>query len=897
MKKIILSLVILFSLSLNTFAVRNWYFSSSGNDVTGNGTIGTPYASITKLNAIMSSVVAGDSILLKCGDTFFGAISITKSGTSSNPIVVASYGTGAKPIVTGFVTTSGWTSIGGGIYRIGLSAAGANFDMKMITMDGVIQRMGRYPNYNTTDEGWLLYESHSSSGTQTITDNQLTSIPTYGGYNWTGAEVVMKPYSYVLDRHLINSQSSGTLTLAPALDFTGASDGYYGTNDYGYFFQNDLRTLDQLGEWYWKKSVDSLYMYFGGNNPTSYVIKASVINDGVSVSTGYFGGSVTPYDYITIKNLNIDGFNRNGIFSFNNTNIIEKSNTITNAFTGIFGWHVLNNLADSNDISKCLNLGIHTPQYSFPNTITNNKIHFIGQYHGLTGNSSAVRAIEVSGDNGTSVNNSNLTNIQYNFIDTVGYTGIYFNGSNIQIKNNFINYYCNLLDDGGGIYTYADTSSVNRVVDANIVINGIGDRKGRPENNPMTHALYNDGGSRFITWKNNTAWGADGEGVILNDPISVKVDNNTLYKTFHGIDYTRFPGAGYSPYPNNDTITNNIIWGLEINIGFVDNKLQDPNSTRTFVQDFTGFGPIDNNKYINTTTAGPMNIYYTKHSYDSLFNSANVYNGNGNLSYASWKSFSGKDVSSTLLSNSPTNQIYYNPSNSSAPSNFNTFSKKDISGTIYNNSVTVPSWGSIILYDNGLVPIANAGSDFSITLPTSSTTITGSASDPDGTVSSITWSKVSGPTVTITNGSTSTPTISSITTAGTYVFRITVIDNSGATSTDDVILTVNASTGNISPISIVGSTQTITYPTVTSVTLSGNGTDADGTISSHTWAQVSGPNSSTITTSGIYNPTISNLIPGKYVFSLTVVDNLGAINVNTTTINVNKNFFHGKKLF
>ena len=42
-------------------------------------------------------------------------------------------------------------------------------------------------------------------------------------------------------------------------------------------------------------------------------------------------------------------------------------------------------------------------------------------------------------------------------------------------------------------------------------------------------------------------------------------------------------------------------------------------------------------------------------------------------------------------------------------------------------------------------PVANAGSDINITLPTNSVTLAGSGSDADGTVASYQWAKVSGP--------------------------------------------------------------------------------------------------------------------------------------------------------
>lgn len=90
-------------------------------------------------------------------------------------------------------------------------------------------------------------------------------------------------------------------------------------------------------------------------------------------------------------------------------------------------------------------------------------------------------------------------------------------------------------------------------------------------------------------------------------------------------------------------------------------------------------------------------------------------------------------------------------------------------------------------------PTADAGSNQSITLPTSQVTVNGSSSsDPDGTINTYLWTKMSGPaTFTITNPNNASTTITGLV-AGTYVFRLTVTDDDGAQDTDDVQITVEA---------------------------------------------------------------------------------------------------------
>lgn len=88
-------------------------------------------------------------------------------------------------------------------------------------------------------------------------------------------------------------------------------------------------------------------------------------------------------------------------------------------------------------------------------------------------------------------------------------------------------------------------------------------------------------------------------------------------------------------------------------------------------------------------------------------------------------------------------------------------------------------------------PTANAGTDQTITLPTSSVTLTGSGNDSDGSISAYAWTKISGTGGTIVSPTSATTSVTGLT-AGTYVFRLTVTDNASATGTDDITVTVNA---------------------------------------------------------------------------------------------------------
>jgi hypothetical protein len=180
-------------------------------------------------------------------------------------------------------------------------------------------------------------------------------------------------------------------------------------------------------------------------------------------------------------------------------------------------------------------------------------------------------------------------------------------------------------------------------------------------------------------------------------------------------------------------------------------------------------------------------------------------------------------------------------------------------------------------------PTANAGADQTITLPANSVTLNGSGTDPDGSISSYSWTKVSGGAASITSPSSASTTITGLA-AGPYTFRLTVTDNSGASAIDDVNITVNSATNQI-PTAIAGADQTITLP-ANSVTLNGSGTDPDGIISSYSWTKVSG-GTATITSPSSASTTVTGLTAGPYIFRLTVTDNSGATASDDVNITVN----------
>jgi hypothetical protein len=128
-------------------------------------------------------------------------------------------------------------------------------------------------------------------------------------------------------------------------------------------------------------------------------------------------------------------------------------------------------------------------------------------------------------------------------------------------------------------------------------------------------------------------------------------------------------------------------------------------------------------------------------------------------------------------------------------------------------------------------------------LEQSPTQLIATATDTDGSIKSYQWQQISGPNITLTNSAQATlsftsPTVLLSEGKQTLQFALTVTDNENAQTTKQVTLEVTPV--NQAPTIIIEAPTSINEATETQ--LIANATDADGSIKSYQWQQVSGPN-------------------------------------------------------
>jgi ELWxxDGT repeat protein len=188
-----------------------------------------------------------------------------------------------------------------------------------------------------------------------------------------------------------------------------------------------------------------------------------------------------------------------------------------------------------------------------------------------------------------------------------------------------------------------------------------------------------------------------------------------------------------------------------------------------------------------------------------------------------------------------------------------------------------------------VAPVANAGDDVTVNEQTTVNLSAVASNDSDGNIVSYLWVQISGAAVTITSADQQQASFIApdITQTEVLVFQLTVTDDDGDTDSDTISITVNASS-NVLPAVVAAND--VTVNATDTVELAATASDADGTIASYSWAQISGD----------FNPSLSNAdtasasftapsiqFGGSAVFQITVTDDFGASATDTLTVTVN----------
>jgi len=661
-------LVLIFLLSYIAVSATDYYISTSGNDTNTGLSTSTPWKTIAKVNSAFANMKPGDQILFNRGDTFYGSLVISKSGTSGSPITLGAYGAGEKPIITGFTTVTSWIHLGNNIWE-STNTVSKLTTCNMVTINNVNTPMGRYPKANAANGGYLTIQSHS--GNTSITSSDLTGAP-----DWTGAEVVVRVNRFTINKSKIASQKGSSLVLGTATIYE-PGDGF------GFFIQNDSRILTSQGEWCYIPSTHKIRVYSTGQP--------------LNVKVASIERLITPNaNYLNFENISFTGANEFAFYNWDNTPRYNHININNNTFSsmGIGAIYTLTNYLDiENNIITDSNCGAISVSYGSHNNIKNNTVQNIGAFPGMRtssyyGTNSAVE----SGD-------SPKLSLENNRIINTGYCGISFYGDSILVKNNFIDTFCTVLDDGGGIYTYTGirTPLKDGKINGNIVINGVGNPYGEV-GECIAAGIYLDERSKNIEVLNNSISDVREAGIVLNTPVgNINVHNNTIVNASTYQYYSTYWGTG--EFPTGNRVISNIFVAK-----YKYNQLYTPSDANQKCLSFWLSNPPGNNddaiSLINASTTLDSNYYARPVSDDKTIRISPMEYYTQFKTLAEWQIISGQDANSHI---SPVTIIdaedilfFYNETAVNKPI---TLSKPmiDVKGVKYANSIELLPFTSLVL--------------------------------------------------------------------------------------------------------------------------------------------------------------------------------------------------------
>lgn len=832
--------IILLFVTSNLFAT-NYYVSATGNDGSTGISPGTAWQSITKVNAFVFA--AGDSILFKRGDTFYGGIVLKRSSLN-----FGAYGTGAKPLITGFTTVTSWTNTSGSIFEATVPVTINADGLRMVTVNGLPQALGRYPNADAAAGGYLHYETYS--GSNAITDNQLTSTT-----NWTGADVVVFKNNWTCERRVITSHVGGNITSTSGTyyinDNYNANPIYSGIAGYSYFIQNDLRTLDQFGEWYFNKSTNKISMHFGAEAPASYTIRVATIPVLFNIGS---------YNTITVRDIDFEGSIRQAILFRYTNNITVKNCDFNNiGKTAIQGFQAGNVRYENCHANRALDCGFQIYSGSAYNntSIINCGVSNIGLLAGMGSFFSTEDFVGIYNSANSNVYVGGCTSIY------TGVDGIKFQGHNALVENNVLKWADSVLQDHALIYCFengtdADPQTVytNGIIRNNMLSHTcIGSRFISNSLQPYVSGIYLDGKRGNMEIYGNVIDSITKNAIHCNNPKNVYIHDNIMFSCGRGFSYFDWTWGSILNYH----VTNNVIWSttpFQLAQYYTNGALNNSTSTNiTVKQTLDTLGYTDSNYFNNTTLTNWQVEKYDSISYTGLPKGYLVPKYN----FANWKAYSAYESHGVAMPNIRSDSVLLVKNETAIPKTVALNGRyKDNKNTFYNSSVTLsPYSGKVLFLVSAVAPLSLSLSKTNVSCNAGSNATVSSTVSGGLTPYGYAWTGPSGFTSAAAN----------LTGRVAGVYNLTATDAAGTTGTASVTVTEPTA------ISVTTSYPPITTPggtTIVTVSATGGTPPYTGTT---TFTRAAGNWTFTVTDAngctGSANITIVESVPPAKTITLT----------------------------
>ncbi|MBI1307425.1 MAG: T9SS type A sorting domain-containing protein [Bacteroidetes bacterium] len=361
------------------------------------------------------------------------------------------------------------------------------------------------------------------------------------------------------------------------------------TAGYGYFLYGDTSFLNIDGEYVW----DSIggYLYFmppGGMNPNALNCEVSVREFGISM--------LTFAQNISISNISFFGQSEAGITAPFSGNTGLK---VTNCeFKGQYKYGIELQCKYA-EVSNCYFREVDAFGIFMHNTAFGCKIH-----HNTFRNNGAIRNSGIGQEiNLTSIKGAfvDSCHVHHNDIDSAGYCGISMDGKYNLIERNIVKHAMLYNNDGAALKSFG-IGSAYTIFRNNIVSESDGNTEGTP-NGPhfVTPAIYFDFSTNHCIIENNTIYNMSQKGIFLNASTNNNtVTGNVIHGLNFGIDFNGAPNPNIMNYQNMTgmRVTGNSIFAVSSSsyiLRMLDNTGNYSNGT---IDSNYYFQPYDANHYV-----------------------------------------------------------------------------------------------------------------------------------------------------------------------------------------------------------------------------------------------------------------------------------------------------------
>lgn len=515
-------------------SAATYYVKTGGNDAAAGTSEVSALATLVKATQLSRS---GDTIALRRGDIF------RESADLKDRVSLVSFGDAhlARPQVSGAELITGFSP---SAENSSVFVAPVNNVIVNLFVNGKIMRIARYPN-----SGYLWTSANNASSTvagcSTLTMHQKNTDD-----YWNGCRMRWRFWSWFYDTRIITDYAAnGTMSLAGAPS-EGSGKGKTG---WGFYLDGKLSELDTAGEWFYDSTAKKVYLWPPeGVSIDNAVVEGMYRSSGIALSNGAASGISFRY----FKNSGIEATRTSTIDNCEFDGIGSDSGGAALSVT----WDASGINVRNSVFKNCLNCAItwvQNPATTVRSVIEKNAFVNIGSLPGYGGSGPWHAA-------GIILNVGRNIHVEHNTFDTVGYAAILLGSAGNFAEYNIIRHAMFTLNDGAGIYTNCDSSTIRH----NIIMHGSGGWESAEWKISLAHGIWPEFLSHFKGSRidSNVCAYNNGNGLFFPNNFSTTVKHNVFYGNL-GEEQMYMEGGFYTDdnLPLDDTIIGNMLYATSKN--------------------------------------------------------------------------------------------------------------------------------------------------------------------------------------------------------------------------------------------------------------------------------------------------------------------------------------------